>query len=321
MSDASSVEQTGSSHEQSERLNTVAFSLRFDKAGLEAERGNIDPAGHRTLDAFLNFPEQLDFPKGVTLIVGSNGIGKSTLLGVISMLGEAASLQETDGMMVDLKKGISPMTFEEARADVIEGRGKGKVEKKKLGIAPNIAGHTTVISNDNGINRTRKYNTPEITGRLWALYEDDDMGQWGMGNQGQAEFRRGGDLIRRAGVVGSTQQIIDQQMFKNMKADLEMFPGKSQVVLLDEPTGSADLQRTLNIFHDLDQINRETTGGKCTFVVATNEGLLALNRNTPRIDLEHPERGVHFLRDYPLEPNIQTSLQEMGYAPIPNQAK
>ena len=115
-------------------------------------------------------------------------------------------------------------------------------------------------------------------------------------------------------VLQTNQQVVDRYFEKNVDWFLKSNNGRKKLLLLDEPTGNTDLQRSLNFLHELDEKN-SANGNEANFVVATNDGLLAVHRNIPRIDLSHPERGVHFLRDYPLDPQVSRSLADFGYVP------
>lgn len=304
-----SIAESQATPEQREKLENTAFVLSIDKEGLASERDNINPAGLNTLDIISRLPDKLAFPKGSILIVGPNGSGKSTLLGLIGIMGNASSYQVTSN------EAGQQLSWEAARDQVLQFNGTPEVQKRKLGIAPTIAKHVVVEDGSANLDLTKMYRIPEIAGAAWQTEEIKSQGLWEpVTAAGQKEIKA--DFVKRGPseeVKGSTQQIIDQTLQKEISMDMRL--GEVKTILLDEPTSNADIKRTLNFLPDLDKMNAET-GNNTTFVVATNEGLLSLNRNVPRIDFNHPERRIHRLSDYSLDPEIQAGLQAMGYTPI-----
>lgn len=295
--------------EQGELDNNAAFTLKFDKAALEEERSNIAPQGHATLDAILRLPDLLAIPKQTMLIIGPNGIGKSTLLGVIDMLGSAVRSMKYNE------------SWENAISMATSTRNREATEVKKMGLAPNIARHVTVVDGVDNIGTTRYWRIPEEIGKLWNQLSVDEQGynrvdyvlNKATGKTVPVETFNRGTAARDAGVIGSTQQILDQRVFGFMEQDIASGQGPF-TELLDEPTSNADLQRSLGLISELEQMSARQKD-RAHFIIATNEGLLALNRNVSRIDMAHPERGVHLGRDYPLEEDTLKALVDMGYTP------
>lgn len=318
MSDVVGTEGQGiAPQEQRESDNKTAFTIQIDKAGLEAERANIAPEGQATLDVILKLPDTLAIPTETLLIIGPNGIGKSTLLGVVELLGAAVSWRKNRAKE---NQPEEQNTWENAIQMVIDPRGKPVTERKKLGIAPDIARHVSVVDGADNIGRVIFARVPEEAGKLWNMFAEDEMGYLdstatfdSSGNSREVTRFTKGTMARDTGVVGSTQQIIDRQVFKGLEDAIARGDGP-HTILLDEPTANADLQRSLGLFKELNQINSRIEN-RAHFIIASNEGLLALNRNVPRIDMSHPERGVHFGKDFPIEEDTLKALQDMGYAP------
>lgn len=310
--------------ESKERLQRGGFSIRFDKTGLDAERKNILPQGQLTLETFLNFPEVLEIPKGATFVVGDNGSGKSTVLGLVDLLGRVNGMYKIGQGMAEGRYGVAdnyhPNTWEQERDQLIARRG-GMVgsEWKKYGIAPNILKHVSIKGGSENLASTRLVRIPEVAGALWASVADQERGSW------EPDARNGGAAVYEEGrgldddeVLGSTQQIIDQRVFEDLRREIG-WSNQPEILLLDEPTANADLKRTMNLLKELKGLE-EVTKHPVTTIVATNEGLLSIHQGINVIDMSHPDRGVHKKKDYPLDSGIEEGLREMGYAPINTQA-
>lgn len=302
--------------EAKESLREDAFCLVIDKASLEQEKDKIHPAGLATLEMILKLPEQLQFSKGTTLLVGPNASGKSTILGLIHLMGEV-----TSGYNMYLRRhkrdnpDTQPQSWEQFRNQYLELKRKtqSKTEWAQLGIAPTIAKHTTVISGSRNLNWTELYRVPEAAGKMWQIQKDLTTGSWGIGSSGEAVYREG-QKNSETEILGSTQQIVDSMVYQDLQRIVDQDPNQPKVFLLDEPTSNADLNRTLEFFSELDNLN-QSNHGLASFIVATNDGLLALDERIPRINTKHPEQGVHSLREYPLDKTLIESLRKMGYAP------
>ncbi|MBW4061059.1 AAA family ATPase [Candidatus Saccharibacteria bacterium] len=255
----------------------------------------------RTIDAIAALPEHLNFQPGITLVLGENGVGKSTLAKALQLAAEVAE-------WVDQFGG----TFEEAKKMVLQGsdsaRSTSSVRVQMSGLAPDIARAITVDEMQN-YGYLRYYDAAEL-----------------MGSKVEKQLSSAMDYRLNSQIDGSRnrshRQTIDADLFEYVKANTERelairraraenhphpleedgapnyHANRSsegpQIYFFDEPEVgmSPRRQRALEA-----QLKAITMPGS-VLIIPTNSTVL-YDTDLPRIDLEFPERGIFGPSEYP----------------------
>lgn len=270
---------------------------------IEERRADIS----RTVEAISRLPETISFKPGITLIVGENGLGKSTLAKALRYAGIIHDYAMREGNMED----AADLTLNPSSAIVDE-----KTELYGAGLAPDIARHIRVDYYGHMPYTTpHYYDASEIIGRQKTLdiqagrtdYRYDELGQ---SRQYVGTHSRTGR---------SHRQTVDDQLFGYLKSekesDIERKSRRSaredgkkypinldttgpQVYFIDEPETGMSPKRHKHLAEEVLDVTHEGA----TIILPTNSTVL-YDSDLPRIDLEHPERGIFRPSEYPEDLN------------------
>ncbi|QQS26725.1 AAA family ATPase [bacterium] len=261
----------------------------------------------RTIEAIARLPEILEFKPGITLIVGENGLGKSTLAKSLryAALTHDRAMQDGDSIAEARNWVLSP-----------RAHGDAQFELNDSGLAPEISeyihvdyyGHMPYIT-------PHYYDAAEIIGRQKTLNRE----------AGRTDYRydEHGQSMQYAGTHSRTgrshRQTVDDQLFGYLKSEKESEikrksyrsareDGKKyptdldttgpQVYFIDEPETGMSPRRHKQLANEILDVTHEGA----TIILPTNSTVL-YDSDLPRIDLEHPERGIFRPSEYPEDLN------------------
>ena len=286
-----------------ELLGEQPSSSMFDKDGSKAaaEREVRRADLQATADALAALPEHLDFQPGITLIFGENGLGKSTLAKSLRFAAEIQDRVEDDMFG-------EPPTLEEARKQVLTKSGSSisteSVATEMSGMAPFIAGQISVDTMAS-YGHLRYYDAAQIMGQLTEQVASDAMDY-----RLHSQIDVGAGRSHRQTIDGGLFDFVANQTNKALavrsqraeyEARGEEIPRRlrssnegPQLYFFDEPEVGMSPRRQRQL---IDQLNEITYPGS-VIIVPTNS-ILMYDSDLPRIDLEHPERGIFKPSDYP----------------------
>jgi predicted ATPase len=270
----------------------------FRKAeDIARERADRRADMQRTLDALMALPEHLSFQPGITLIVGENGLGKSTLAKALRFAAKVVDRAEFfDDDLEEVKEWELDMST--------AGKSSNTFERDMSGMAPYIARHLNVDAMQN-FGHLRYYDSAEI------------MGAHNQKRQEMANDYRI-DYSVDAAEGRSHRQTIDRDLFSYIKdqTDKELVrrqrktvaiasgevaskgaPHSSegpQLYFFDEPEVGMSPSRQRRLQEQL----MEITYPGSALIIPTNS-IVMYDSDLPRIDLEYPERGIFQPSEYP----------------------
>jgi energy-coupling factor transporter ATP-binding protein EcfA2 len=255
-----------------------------------------------TIEAIAGLPENLEFKPGITLIVGENGLGKSTL---------AKALRYATIIANRTMRWGDP---EQAKEQVLNPRGveDAKVELNDSGMAPEIVEHIQIdyFGDGSGLEPFY-YDAAEIIGRQKTLNRqagrtDYRYDEFGSSRKSEGQYSRDGR---------SHRQTVDDQLFGHLKREKQLEirerdrepirqDGKKtfhdldksgpRVYFIDEPETGMSPKRHKHLAEEVLDVTHEGA----TIILPTNSTVL-YDSDLPRIDLEHPERGIFRPSEYP----------------------
>lgn len=258
-----------------------------------------------TIEAIAGLPEILEFKPGITLIVGENGLGKSTLA---KALRYAAIIADKT-----MRRG----DHEEAKDEVLNPRagwGDDKAELYDSGLAPEITEHIHVDFFGDCSGLTPHYfDAAELLGRQRTLNKQAGRSDYRYDERGNSIHTAGS--FARDGM--SHRQTVDDQLFDYLKDEkedelrnherkklrTEISPVRNitmldrsgpRVYFIDEPETGMSPKRHKHLADEILNVTHEGA----TIILPTNSTVL-YDSDLPRIDLEHPERGIFRPSEYP----------------------
>jgi len=294
--------------EQKEQITSAEFDVRIDTEAISSIirdhpellppdkringiRGPIDIEERRveiqrTLDALAALPERLHFEVGITLIVGENGIGKSTLA---RALNASAGLRDWEQDHPDK----SEESLESMRSFFTgESNSGGNAYDVLPSPLVNLISPLVTVDNLLNFGHLRYHDLTIIMGsdarRGFATDRDSDEAS---------------NLLKPR----SHRQSVDTFFeWKKLEKDREIEArneGKRvsegpQVYFIDEPETGLSPRRHLK----LEELIHDCTFEGSIVILPTNSTVL-YGSDLPRIDLEHPERGIFRPSDYPEDIN------------------
>ena len=294
--------------EQKEQITSAEFDVRIDTEAISSilrDHPELLPSDdkswhswdsgqpedrrieiQRTLDALAALPERLHFEVGITLIVGENGIGKSTLA---RALNASAGLRDWAQDHPD----ESEEKVERMRS-FFTGESNNGGNAYDVLPSPLVNLISPLVTVDNLLN----------FGHL--RYHDLTIVMGSDAHRGYATSR-GSDEERTLVVPRSHRQSVDNFFeWKKIEKDRVIEArneGKRvsegpQVYFIDEPETGLSPRRHLK----LEEIIHDCTIEGSIVILPTNSTVL-YGSDLPRIDLEHPERGIFRPSDYPEDIN------------------
>ncbi len=234
-----------------------------------------------TLEAISKLPETITFEPGITLIVGENGLGKSTL---------ARSIQ----LGVNMQDWIERETIMHGEADPEMARAvfldtpEGGSEPAKSGLVRLIAPHLA-------FEQLATFGAGKYYD-MTVLYGQHDA--WTKrGDQREIDLLRGGVSHRQR--LDSGLDYIRKQTAKAKGVTAEGGRGHRrnegpQIYFIDEPEVGMSPRRQHGLINGLEEVMYD---GSIALVPTNN--VVLFDSDLPRIDLEHPERGIFRPSEYP----------------------
>jgi energy-coupling factor transporter ATP-binding protein EcfA2 len=283
--------------EHPELLGEQRSSYYGREAEAAAERAARAADLQATADALAALPEHLDFQPGITLIFGENGLGKSTLAKALRL---AAQVQEwTD----DDSRG-EVYTLDEARDFVLSpgDNSTSGIETLMSGMAPYIARHVSIDSMAN-YGAMHYYDAAQVMGqhtqRQISIVEDYRMNSTIDVGAGRSHRQTVDDMFDHVG-ENTKRERARRTERAEYEARGEERPGRTrsnegpQLYFFDEPEVGMSPSRQRRLIEQLTEI----TFPGSVIIVPTNS-IVMYESDLPRIDLEHPERGIFRPSDYP----------------------
>lgn len=296
-----------------EKPSTTVLEISIDKDKLAQtpiprrkrpswEEGS-EEEGVRELEAMIeNFgrlPERMSFQPGITLIVGENGQGKTTLAKALYVALERQDIIDDRRMWGAMLKDIEQFNDAEGTGDrtVFEPSvgNPSFIWNRQAGLAPQIAKTIRVENVARGKRNpaTTYKDFPELIGERRGLewkWKEMDMVKGGE----EDWWTTGENMDYR-----SHRQTVDRFIFDEIRRE-SGFDTDPNIYFFDEPETGMSPRRHAQ----LDQELQEVTPKGSMIIVPTNSVYL-YQTDLPRIDLEHPERGVHRPSEYPQTPGEQ----------------
>ncbi|MFA6183920.1 MAG: AAA family ATPase [Parcubacteria group bacterium] len=273
-------------HIKKQELNNIKLPKQV-KFGKEEEEDKLQDELRAVLVRLKKLPA-LDFQTGITLIVGENGYGKSTLAKAIYFV-----LKLEEQIQSNKEYAITVEAFQRAESrareyvfNPNESYVYGIVFLTQSGLAPEIA--KVIVLEDAQFLRVEEYaDCAAVIGEKIALeqkhmFEDRDAVKNGF---------RGWDYHR------SSRQTIDECL-QNLKSG-DAFCGthkklkKPKILFIDQPEEGASPKRQRQIEKELSEIAPEGS-----IVIVPTNSLVLYESDLPRIDLEYPERGIFRPSEY-----------------------
>ncbi len=267
------------------------------------------------------FPETLQFEPGITLIVGENGGGKSTIGRALKLAADYHSKLAFRRENPRPKRGADDEQEEDLEESTFNWvfRPNGGTDAENLGmagvgayIAPALL-EGTQFKSKSGFHYV---DVGEIYGRSQSnarstLLDSTRVAQKLNQKTGQmeetiVEVKGNGSFD-----VKSTRQTVDAQLaqYKEVRSgnsrwgDEQPTSELGSVEFVDEPESGLSPRRHQNIEGEIYEVFGAPDKGNIV-IVPTNSVIL-FQSDLPRIDLDYPERGIHRPSDYPDGDGIQ----------------
>lgn len=254
--------------------------------------GEGDPDAERradlqaTLDAVAELPEDLHFEPGMTLVVGENGLGKSTFTRALLLALKVRDEYERDGGTGDFDayrdKALDPEDFR---------LGGGMAESRPSPLALMIAKHINVKELES-FGYHEYLDATVLNGQRNSNPGISDRHERGI----DMDLRYGAShgQLNRLGLMGRLDEY--KNSYERSKAEHEKHrnigPG---VITIDEAENGLSPKNHRKLKASIQE--KAIEGSIVLF--ATNSELLTYDPTIRRIDLEHPELGVHKPSDHP----------------------
>ena len=290
--------------EQKERITSAEFDVTIDTEAISSilrDHPELLPSGQiswriidsealegrqveiqRTLDAISALPERLHFEPGLTLIVGENGIGKSTLARALNASANLCAWQQDNPDESEESVEGMPTFFTGER-----GSGGNAYDVLPSPLVKYIA---PLVKVDNLLN----------FGNL--QYHDLTIIMGSDAHRGFATSRgteEESTLIEPRSHRQSVDSFFEWKKIEKDRANQRNNKGERvdegpQVYFIDEPETGLSPRRHLR----LDELIRDCTFEGSIVILPTNS-IVLYESDLPRIDLDHPERGIFRPSEYP----------------------
>lgn len=263
-----------------------------------------------TLEAIASLPEVIHFEPGLTILVGENGIGKSTLAKAIKYAAEVEDrARQLPFTISNVDDPIEPIGREEAIKKVLEPSRNMPDETTELfqaGLAPMIAEYMHVTELAHSAPGYRYYDPTMVMGEM-NMYARD-------AGRGHSSYTSDGFNISREGEHArdgqSHRQTVDERLFGLIKRETQrakersesgrrgafahLHYGGAQVMFIDEPETGMSPRRHRQLANELLDVTPDGS-----IVVTPSNSIVLYESDVPRIDLEHPEWGIFRPSEHP----------------------
>ena len=311
--------------EQKER-SEASLSISIDRVKLQEviNKGKFDEDERELMERMLRLPEKLEFPKGIVLIRGKNGRGKSTLAKAIylSMAIKHKAEQTRLGIASNSEKNFS---VHKNDSEDIERFKNAETEAQDAILNPNYGKDIEFITSaglaselckavklEDAFSRSFiKYVDVSTLGSEFKDERADMMGGSYTFGGGVKEMRKAGAELAK--VHGSTRQQIDWALPHRLhslagKPEDPNDPGrtKESVFFIDEFEKGIDGDRHLQILEEINVLvegEKKPQQPKSIAIMPSNSPILPFS-NLPQINIDFPERGIHKPSEYDDEREI-----------------
>jgi predicted ATPase len=249
-----------------------AEKSHYEASEIAAKRKDLDSL----IECVEKLPDNLTFQPGITLIVGDNGSGKSTIAHALYYAMRYQSLLDS-GKSADY-------AFE-----CIYAPRSSRFEVSELaraGIAPLLA--QSMHLEQKGISEYGQIDYHDLT-RVAGMDQSIDF----IDDFGESRSQGTDRLLNNLDLHQSNRQTVDKT-FTELKDNAKRHPTQRRVIFVDEPEIGASPRRQMKLAEELQSL---VNPGSIE-IVPTNSLALFNNQNIPRIDLDYPERGIHLPSDY-----------------------
>ena len=240
-------------------------------------------AGIRSVFEALRKLPPLSFPQGPVLFFGENGSGKTSLVRAILF---AAEIQQAVDCGDARERAEELLLRPVTRGD--------KMDLLHAGLAPSIAKAIDVTALEVGDTSLPKAKRRPVRmqfedctrAKETALFGDSDM----MDRAGLSSME---DVAGAMSTTLSQRQLVDRNL-ATLKEEDSARPTWQRIRGFDEPETGMSPKRQLGLVTEIKGLTPEGS----ISLVATNSVIL-YESDLPRIDFDHPERGVHRPSEYP----------------------
>ena|GEM_PF-2998325 len=280
----------------------VKFSVRFSPDALHGAKVKaIEDIGRtyrndahissEKIESLEHFFETIDklpelqFTPGVTLVFGENGSGKTTL--VRALLYAAEIQRDIDG------GGSREMAEERLLRPVMRG---AKMDLAQAGLAPFLAKAIDVknLTADAPLRAGKVKRPMKIDFHDATHVKADSLASDDLSARFSTASRSGMDELAGAYETNLSQRQLVDRIWQSMEQE-NIRDGKFGILRgFDEPETGMSPKRQRQLEENLQTL---TPDGSISLVSTNNIKLF--ESDLPRIDLDHPERGIHRPSDYP----------------------
>lgn len=315
--------------EQGEIAKEAAeLTLRIDKAALDSIAVTTPPAEeapgyHRTLeeaqsaidakkselegviDRIKRLPEELRFQPGITLIVGENGGGKSSLARALFLVGKYHRRVESSREFYasreipEYEQKTDEQIVEGAYNDVFQPKSGNDAEELAMAgvgayIAPAMIEGTSFVTE----GTVTYVDAGEAYGRAQTQTKADlQDSRMSVPKYGSGMVTTETIEIKGKGSFGvkSTRQTVDAYLADYKQTRKSSHTGA--IEFIDEPETGMSPRRHQHLEDEIYDVFGSAGDGNIV-IVPTNSVVL-FQSDLPRIDLDYPERGIHRPSEFP----------------------
>jgi ABC-type branched-subunit amino acid transport system ATPase component len=325
-------------HEQQESRETAVFKVRINKEALRVSLPQAhNPTERGMIEMFLKFPEEIEFQPGVTLIVGENGSGKTTISRAFALALEAQinadwsmgqSIQQLGWKKDARSRSDAVEAFQTAKADA-RARAAGQqhtglrslgkdLEIAQAGFAPvlssaiEVADHTSDGQTENFIDvaalkgeATAREASGFLANTMVSLEDHMMAAERHEAAQPKMSFDAARDEIAaRMAQNGSTRQFIDKALKRKIEGESADQRGR-RILFMDEVFEGMSPMRQKAVNRELEELTKAAEGSeydpnkpRATIGLPTNS-LKLYESDMPRIDTRFPGWGIFRPSEHP----------------------
>lgn len=261
------------------------------------------------IDKIKRLPERLDFQPGITLIVGENGGGKSSLARAIFLAGKyqkkvesSREFYRTREIPEDEQKSDEQIV-ESAYDAVFQPRGGSDTETLAMaGLGAYIA---PAMLEGTDFKSGRALDYVDV-GEIYGRSQSHAKSQLQDSTQAVSRHSGGMETVEVVQIEGkgsfdikSTRQTVDAALddYKRRIDNSQNDTGMGGVEFVDEPESGLSPRRHQHLEDEIYDVFGKPEDG--TIIVTPTNSVVLFQSDLPRIDLDYPERGIHRPSEYP----------------------